>query len=107
MKYTHLEIGEENRSISGYYSVVKEVRLEYQGKQVLYVVGQAVLDTSCCGYSSFTYAIVPGYIIEWQGDKSAQGLPVSEVEPIRDKNVQAAIAAAIRAEEAIHNIQFG
>jgi len=47
-EYTH-ELNKEIRSISGGYELEMEGELEIYGKEVLYVVGNAVVDSSCCG----------------------------------------------------------
>ena len=66
----------------------KEVKLKHNNREVLYVIGQAVIEASCCGGGSCGYAIVPGYILNWQNKTNEAGLPVSEVEPISDKATQ-------------------
>ena len=114
IKYTHLELGEEVVvGIAGYYTPQKEVRLKYNGREVLYVIGQAVIESSCaapgsyCATGSWTYAIVPGYIASWQNTMNEAGLPVSEVEPIRDEEAQESIRRAIQTnDEAASPIGF-
>lgn len=106
-KYAHLELGKEIIvGIAGYYTPQQEVRLKYNGRELLYVTGQAVLDCSCCANSSWTYAVVPGYIVNWQNTKNADGLPVSEVEPIRDREAREDITKLIQANEGVFAIDF-
>ena len=105
-KYTHLELGKDYGSISGYYIPEKEVRLKYNGREVLYVIGQAVIESSCCGVGSWGYALVPGYIINWQNKKNEVGLPVSQVEPITDEAIRNSIRQIIQTNEAISQIEF-
>ena len=105
-KYTHLKLNEAAYSIAGYYTLEKEVRLKYNNSEVLYVIGQAVIDSSCCGVGSWEYAIVPGYIISWQNMKNEAGLPVSEVEPISDEGARNNIKQVIQTNEAISQIEF-
>ena len=100
-KYTHLELGKDVEiGIAGYYTPQKEVRLKYNGREVLYVIGQAVVESSCCGAGSWTYAIVPGYIVNWQETKNEAGLPVSEVESILDEEARENIRRIIQTTEA-------
>ena len=106
MKYTHLELNSEVCSIAGYYAPQKEVRLKYDDRDVLYVVGQAVIESSCCAAGSWEYAIVPGYILNWQNETNKADLPVSEVEPIPDKETQKNIGRIITEAEAISRIEF-
>ena len=105
--YTHLELDKDVEiGIGGYYTPQKEVRLKYNGREVLYVVGKAVVESSCCGTGSWTYAIVPGYIINWQNAKNKTGLPVSEVAPISDNELQENIRRIIQTDEAASLIGF-
>ena len=87
-EYTHQKLNEDSHCIAGYYTPQKEVRLKYNNREVLYVIGQAVVEASCCGNKSWNYALVPGYIINWQNKRNEAGLPVSEVEPISDEAPQ-------------------
>ena len=106
LEYTHLPINEDVTCIAGYYTPLKEVRLKYNGKEVLYVVGQAAVESSCCGIGCWAYALVPGYIVNWQKRTNEAGLPVSEVEPISDKIVQGRIRQTIKKVESISQVDF-
>jgi len=105
-EYVHAELGQEVRSITGYYILEKEVKLKYKSKEVLYVFGAAVVDNSCCGAGGCGYALVPGYLVKWKTKKNKDGLPISEVEPIRDDEVRQEIAAMIKKKEAINDVNF-
>ena len=112
-KYTHLELGQDVEiGIAGYYTPEKEVRLPYNGREVLYVIGRAVIESPCvradgsCTAGSQIYAIVPGYIVNWQNSKSEAGLPVSEVELISDEEAQINIRHIIETKEAASIIGF-
>ena len=105
-EYTHLELDREINCIAGYYMPQKEVRLKYNNREVLYVVGQAAVESSCCGVGSYSYAIVPGYLLNWQSKKNEGGLPVSEVEPISDEETRSNIRQIIQTEEAVSQIEF-
>jgi hypothetical protein len=105
-EYVHAELGQEVRSITGYYIPEKEVKLKYKSKEVLYVFGAAVVDNSCCGAGGCGYALVPGYLVKWKTKRNKDGLPISEVEPIRDDEVQQEIAAMIKKKEAVNDVNF-
>ena len=105
-KYTHLELDEDVSCIAGFYTPRKEIRLKYDDREVLYVVGQVVVDSSCCGTGSWGYALVPGYIRNWQNSRNEAGLPVSEVEPISDKATQENIGQIIKEAESVSQIEF-
>jgi hypothetical protein len=104
--YTHAKLNDEVHSISGYYCPRIENRLSYNGKEVLYVVGQATVDNSCCANGCWEYALVPGYILHWQSGTDEAGQPVSEVEPIRDSETKAAISQIIKDSAGVHQVDF-
>lgn len=104
--YVHLPLHRPVTAIGGQYELVKEVRLPFRGREVLYVVGYTVIDTSCCGVSGFAYARVAGFVLVWKGGASEEGWPVSRVEPVRDGAAQREIRRRIRERETVHQIQF-
>lgn len=105
-KYSHLELGKDiPAGIAGYYTPYKEVRLEFGGRQVLYVVGRAVLEASCCGTGNWIYATVPGFVASWHASESA-GVPVSEVEPVTDESERQQVARIIEGAESVEVVTF-
>lgn len=105
-KYTHLELNRDVAAPAGYYTPQKEVRLKYDGREVFYVLSQAVIESSCCGASDFNSALVPGYIVKWQAERNFQGLPVSEVESISDEKTRDDIRKIIKDKEHITRTEF-
>lgn len=105
-RYTHLELNRDIEAPAGYYTPRKEVRLEYSGREVLYILSQAVVDSSCCGTTDFNNALVPGYIVRWQAETNEDGLPVSEVEPVTDKQARARIRKIIQETEHVSQTEF-
>jgi len=105
-KYTHLELNKEVSSIAGYYVPQKEVRLKYDNREVLYVIGQAVIESSCCAAGSWGYAVIPGYILKWQNETNEAGLPVSEIEPISNEEARKNISRLITEAEAVSQVEF-
>ena len=118
-KYTHLPLGQDVEAFAGYYTPEREVRLNYHGREVLYVTGHVVVEATCSGEScgtgndiggtttaNYWYAIVPGYILNWQGERNEAGLPVSEVELIRDAETQNEIRQIILEREAVSRVDF-
>jgi hypothetical protein len=105
-KYAHLELNRDVPAPSGYYTPHKEVRLKYDGREVLYVLSQAVIDSSCCGVSDFSSALVPGYIVKWRAETNKEGVPVSEVEPVTDEKARDAIRKYIRETEHVSQTEF-
>ena len=105
-KYTHLELNKDVLAPSGYYTPQKEVRFNYNGREVLYTVSQAVIESSCCGASDFSSVQIPGYILGWRVEKNFQGLPVSLIEPITDETTRDAIRKIIKNNEHIVLTEF-
>ena len=94
-QYIHKEIGIEVRAISGYYSYVEELRLDFRGRQVLSAVGIGVVDNSCCGVGGCYFIEVPGYVIPGERRTDANGNLVSEVDPIENEEDRKAIKAEL------------
>jgi hypothetical protein len=105
-KYTHLELNKDVEALAGYYTPQREVRLQYNGREVLYVISQAMVDASCCGVADFNGALVPGYIVRWQMETNKDGLPVSEVEPITDGIARVKIRKIIQETEDVSQVEF-
>jgi len=105
-EYIHQNLGKEVHSISGYYVPLQEKRWSYKGTEILYVTGSFMIDNSCCVRGGCTYAIVPGYLLNWESKKSDDGLPVSEVEPITDQLVRQEVAKFLRDQECAGSIEF-
>jgi hypothetical protein len=105
VEYTH-ELNREVLSISGRYTLEKEERIAYKGMVLLYVIGNAVVDSSCCGYGECRYAVVPGFVVEWKSGTNKGGLPTSEVEPVRSEKSQKEIRKLIEQKECITQVEF-
>lgn len=104
--YTHARLDDEVHSISGYYCPHKEDILPYKGRKVLFVIGHATLDNSCCTNGCWEYAYVPGYVVRWQDGTAPGGQPVSEVEPVRDSAARADISRLIKDSAGVKQVDF-
>ncbi len=104
--FPHPELNRAVTAIGGHCVWVKEDRLPFEGREVLYLVGYAVLDTTCCGVGGFACALVPGFVVEWKSVLSPEGRPVSRVERIRDEATQAEIRRRLRDSERVHQVNF-
>jgi hypothetical protein len=106
-EYEHFELGAEVRSISGYYAIDKEVRLPYDGREILVAFGYGATDTSCCGAGTgCRFANVAGYVLAWKTGAAPNGVPISQVEPIRDESAQGAIRKLIASIEPHCQVNF-
>ena len=104
-EYTH-ELGKEVRSISGGYELEREEIIELDGREVLYAVGSAVVDSSCCGAWGCRYALVPGYVVDWKYRKNENGISVSRVEPITDARVRKELTGLVETRESATQVRF-
>jgi hypothetical protein len=91
VEYVHQELGTEVRSISGYYTIQEEGGLSYRDREVLYVVGGAVVDNSCCGSGGCRFIHIPGYVVSRKSRENEEGLSVSDVVPIYSADERAEI----------------
>jgi hypothetical protein len=94
-QYIHKEMEKEVRSISGYYSYVEELRLDFNGRQVLCTVGIGVVDNSCCGTGGCYFIEVPGYTMPGESLTDADGNVVSEVAAIETEEERKGIRAEL------------
>ena len=104
--HIHSELNQEIMSIGGSYVLTKEICLPFHNREVLYLVGYGVFDNTWCGSGGYAYALVPGFIINWKKRKNKEGLPLSQVESIRDQNVKAKIQCLIEEKEVVQQVIF-
>ena len=104
--FVHPCLDEEVVSISGHYSLTQERILEYRGREVLYFLGYAVCDTSCCGAGGWGYALVAGVLLSLRVAKDASGRWVSRVESILDEAEKKEIAQKIAKETSVSQVVF-
>jgi len=104
--FIHYNVDEEVRAIGGGYTLIKEDRLALDGREVLFFIGYAVFDTSCCGSGGCGYAIVPGFVAEWKIDKNDSGRFVSRVESITDAGLQNKIRSILKQKEMVQEVRF-
>jgi hypothetical protein len=105
-EYVHQRLDQAITAIGGTYILVKEVRLPFNGREILYLVGHAAFDTTCCGAGGCAYALVPGYILSWKDRTDKDGLAISRVEPVRDRDVQEWIRQRIETKEVVQQVTF-
>jgi hypothetical protein len=104
--YVHRPLGETVQAIGGSYRLVREARLRLDGAvEVLYLVGHALFDTTCCGVGGCAYVLVQGVIRRWQAVTSADGLPMTEIEPIADEAQRERVRRALAVRERVNVVQ--
>jgi hypothetical protein len=104
--YVHEKLNEEVEAIGGHYLFDKEVRLSFECREVLYLVGFAVVDRSCCGPGGCGFAVVIGYVVSWKSGIDDKGRPISQVEPIHEKPIQQELTRLIQQSEVVTQVQF-
>ena len=104
--FTHPQLGREVTAIGGHYVFGKEIRMPYHNREVLYFVGYAVLDSTCCGVGGVAYVLVAGLIRQWKYKKNQDNGFVSKVEPIQDQSVQKEVRSLIQKKEMVFQVTF-
>ena len=104
--YVHQGLHQQITAIGGHYILVKEARLPFQGREILYLVGHAAFDTTCCGPGGCAYALVPGFVSSWQSSRTDEGLAVSQLEPISEPDVQNEIRELLLRLEPVQQVVF-
>jgi hypothetical protein len=90
-RYVSEELGSEVATPSGYYRPLEEGYLDHQGRRLLYTLGNACVEASCCGVGDWRYARVEGYVVDdTAGRGGVHGVPV-EIETIEDQEERVAI----------------
>jgi hypothetical protein len=105
-EYIHDKLGQPIDSIAGHYTSTKELRLVYNGREILCILGSAAIESSHYRFGNCAYALVPGYIVKWKFKENDSIMPVSEIEPIRDEETKNGISAAINKIEPVTIINF-
>ncbi len=95
-EFVHPQLGQEVQTHGGYYIPSEEHILHYNGREVICVLGQAVIEASCCGTGAWSYIQVPGFLVKRNirhvgGDSP----PVSEVETIKNEADRNRIRASL------------
>jgi len=103
--YMH-EINKEIRSIGGRYELEREGLMKLGDGEILYAVGNAVLDSSCCGFWGCRYVLVAGYVIRFKFAFDDDGNPLSEVISIEDNGLQDQISGMMKNQEGATQVIF-
>lgn len=106
VEYVHQSLNQESTAISGHYVLIKEVRLPYHGREVVYLVGHAAFDSSCCGPGGCAYALVPGFVGSWHSSQTKEGLHISKIEPVNDEETRKEIRRLIQQLETVQQVTF-
>ena len=107
MEYTHPCIGDTVEFLAGSYEIESENRLERDDGEVLYLVGNTSQLCGCCGScGGMAFITVPGFIKAWKTYNNERGLPVSEIEVVKDPEIKREIREMLEASYGKINIEF-
>lgn len=106
VEYVHPLLNETVTAIGSHYVLTKEQRIPHEGQALLYIIGHAVIDTSCCGVGGCGYALVPGFVLDWKFKTTPDNRPVSLIQPIHSPQTQKEVRRLIAQRESIYSIQF-
>jgi hypothetical protein len=83
IEFTHPELGQEVQTFTGYYIPIEEHIIPYNEREVIYILGHACIEASCCGPARWSYIQVLGFLVRKhiRGGKGTS--PVSEIEIIK------------------------
>ncbi len=104
--HIHYELNREITAIGGHYAFIKESTLSYAGRNLLYYVGCAVMNSTCCGVGGIAFARVSGYIRDLKYKIDHTGAPISRIEPILDEISQTHIRSVLRETESVTQVDF-
>ncbi len=104
--YTHNPLGEEVRSVSGFFSIEEETRLPFRGREVLLARGSMTVDSSCCGTGGCGFVLIPGFLLHWKSSRNEKGEAVSEVEPVRDPEIREELKKIVLDGEKVQQVNF-
>ena len=105
-EYSHPELNIQITAIGGSYILIKEAQMQFDGETILYLIGSAIFDTTCCGAGGCAYALVPGIVRKWKFKTDPEGRPVSMISPILQQNMQEKIKKFIFKKEPVHQVNF-
>jgi hypothetical protein len=103
--YSPDDLGKEVVAPSGYYQPLEEGSLDYAGKRLLYTLGTACIEASCCGRGTWDYLRVEGYVIAGASADLTGGLPV-EIDTVEEVAERAAIIGLLQEKHPGARIEF-
>jgi hypothetical protein len=100
------DFGNEIVAPSGYYQPHQEESIDYNGRRLLYTLGTACIEASCCGKGSWAYLRVEGYVVDSDSSQGRDGGTHLEVETIEDSGEKVAIGKLLSERHPGARIEF-
>lgn len=91
-------------SVSGHYTVDEEAIMSLDGRDILYFLGYACLDTSCCGPYGDRFALVAGEVVGHRAN--AEDAPLSHVTPLTEPEDQDRLRAWLGDHHDVRDVRF-
>lgn len=104
--FVHPELDIPVVAIGGNYVFSHEKRIPFLKRELLYYLGIATFDTTCCGAGGCAYAFVPGFVLNWKVDKNEKGRPITIIEPVREPSLREEIKSLIFQTEMVNQVNF-
>jgi hypothetical protein len=105
LEFIHPRLDTAVEAIGGHYVVTREERAPHSWGEILYFIGHAVADRSCCGIGGCGYAMVAGYIVSFKYRMTEDGRYISGIEPVNEKSYPE-ILRMIRIKEGVTQVHF-
>lgn len=105
-EYVHRNLGQAVTAVGGHYRFQREARLSFRGRQVFYLAGYALFDSTCCGVGGCGYALVQGVVENWKYRSDAEGFLISRVEEICEQDTREKLGRLIQAKENVQQVVF-
>ncbi|MBN1534545.1 MAG: hypothetical protein JXA20_17865 [Spirochaetes bacterium] len=93
-EHLHVPPGGEARAPAWTYSVLEEGVVPVEGRDLVYVLGDAAVGSACVGGGMVRVVVVPGFMLLTEAARTG-GSRVSLVEPVRDEGMKERIRAAL------------
>ncbi len=93
--YVHPKLNEPVEFFGGTYLFVSEGVIDFHGKEVVYLLGFASIEASCCGRGGSAFIKVPGFLGP-RRDMVLESSRVSDIERIVDEGCQREITVLFR-----------
>ena len=105
-QFIHHPIDESVVAIGGHYVFLKEICMPFNNDTLLYLIGCAVIDTSCCGMGGSTFALVPGFVVSFKTLTTPEGHSISTVIPITDQTMKNDLESLLKQKEYVQQVIF-
>jgi hypothetical protein len=106
IKYLPEDCGKEIVAPSGYYQPVECGLLEHAGKRVLFTLGAACIEASCCGVGSWKYVRVEGIVVGEESPVLESGGEPIDIDTIEDDQTKRAIRKLISEKHPDARVEF-